>query len=100
MAEDKSGKVQSLPAAVTVRADSKALQGVPDLYVLAIGATKYQDVRNRLPLAVSDAETLAKTLGEAGLGYYRNPPVVKTLFDDEVTAAKVGRGVRGTGAAK
>ena len=27
---------------------------------------------------------------EAGAGYYRNPPVVKTLFDDEVTAEKVG----------
>ena len=75
---------------MTVRADQKALQGVPDLYVLAIGAAKYRDMRNRLPLAVSDAETLAKTLSEAGLGYYRNPPVVKTLFDDEVTAEKIG----------
>ena len=39
IAEDTSGNVQSLPASVTVHADAKALQGVPDLYVLAIGAT-------------------------------------------------------------
>ncbi len=90
VAEDADGKVESLPASVTVHADAKALAGVPDLYVLAIGATKYADTRYRLPLAVNDAETLAKTLAEAGLGYYRNPPIVKTLFDDEVTADKVG----------
>ncbi len=90
VAEDKDGKVESLPASITVHADAKALQGVPDLYVLAIGATKYRDTRNRLPLAVNDAETLAETLKAAGMGYYRHPPIVKTLFDDEVTAEKVG----------
>ncbi len=90
VAEDTAGKVESLPASVTVHADAKALQGVPDLYVLAVGATKYRDAERRLPLAVNDAETLAKTLGEAGLGYYRNTPIVKTLFDDEVTAEKIG----------
>ena len=90
IAEDTSGKVESLPASVTVHADAKALQGVPDLYVLAIGATKYRNASNRLPLAVNDAETLAGTLKDAGVGYYRNPPIVKTLFDDEVTAGKIG----------
>ncbi len=90
VAEDKAGKVESLPASVMVHAEAKALQGVPDLYVLAIGAGKYRDQRNRLPLAVNDAEALAKTLKEAGIGYYRNPPIVKTLFDEEVTAEKVG----------
>ena len=86
IAEDTSGNVESLPASVTVHADAKALQGVPDLYVLAIGATKYRNASNRLPLAVNDAETLAGTLK----AYYRNPPIVKTLFDDEVTAGKIG----------
>jgi len=81
VAEDKAGKVESLPASITVHADPNALKGVPDLYVLAIGATKYRDARNRLPLA--------ETLKAAGIGYYRNPPIVKTLFDDEVTADKV-----------
>ncbi len=90
VAEDTAGQVESLPAAITVHADPKALAGVPDLYVLAIGATKYADTRYRLPLAVNDAETLANTLKEAGIGYYRNPPIVKTLFDEEVTAEKVG----------
>ena len=90
IAEDKSGNVQSLPASVTVHADAKALQGVPDLYVLAIGATKYRNASNRLPLAVNDAGTLAGTLKDAGVGYYRNPPIVKTLFDEEVTAGKIG----------
>ena len=90
IAEDKSGNVQSLPASVTVHADAKALQGVPDLYVLAIGATKYRNASNRLPLAVNDAGTLAGTLKDAGVGYYRNAPIVKTLFDEEVTAGKIG----------
>jgi hypothetical protein len=90
IAEDMSGNVQSLPASVTVHADAKALQGVPDLYVLAIGATKYRNASNRLSLAVNDAETLAGTLKEAGVGYYRNQPIVKTLFDEEVTAGKIG----------
>ena len=97
VAEDKAGKVESLPASVTVHADPKALQGVPDLYVLAIGAAKYRDARNRLPLAVNDAETLAKTLAEAGVGFYRDPPIVKTLFDEEVTAGENRGGLRGAG---
>ena len=58
--------------------------------MLAIGATKYRNASNRLPLAVNDAETLAGTLKDAGVGYYRNPPIVKTLFDEEVTAGKIG----------
>ena len=90
IAEDTSGKVKSLPASVTVHADAKALQGVPDLYVLAIGATEYRNASKRLPLAVNDAGTLAGTLKDAGVGYYRNQPIVKTLFDEEVTAGKIG----------
>ncbi len=43
VAEDKAGKVESLPVSVTVRADPKALQSVPDLYVLAIAADRYLD---------------------------------------------------------
>ncbi len=90
VAEDADGKVESLPAAVTIHADAKALAGVPDLYVLAIGANRYRDNRINLSFAVKDAEALAETLKEAGVGYYRHPPIVKTLFDDEVTAEKVG----------
>ncbi len=90
VAEDKDGKVESLPAVVTVHADPKALAGVPDLYVLAIGANRYRDTRKNLSFAVSDAGALAETLKAAGAGYYRHPPIVKTLFDDAVTAGKVG----------
>jgi len=90
VAEDKAGKVESLPAVITVHADPSALKGVPDLYVLAIGANRYRDTRKNLSFAVSDAEALAETLKAAGIGYYRHPPIVKTLFDDEVTAEKVG----------
>ncbi|MGC2631488.1 MAG: caspase family protein [Rhodomicrobium sp.] len=90
VAEDADSKVESLPASITVHADPKALAGVPDLYVLAIGANHYRDTRKSLSFAVKDAEALAGTLKAAGVGYYRNAPIVKTLFDDEVTADKVG----------
>jgi len=90
VAWDKAGKVESLPAAITVHADPKALLGVPDLYVLAIGANSYPDVKKlKLKYAVADAETLAETLKAAGAGYYRHAPIVKTLYDDEVTAEKI-----------
>jgi len=89
VAEDKSGKVESLPASITVHADAKALQGVPDLYVLAIGANRYRDLSKRLNFAVPDASELAGTLKAAGAGFYRHEPVVKTLFDGDVTAEKV-----------
>ncbi len=98
VAEDKDGKVESLPAGITVHADPKALAGVPDLYVLAIGANRYRDTRKNLNFAVSDAGALAETLKAAGAGYYRHPPIVKTLFDDAVTAEKVGAAFAGLGA--
>ncbi len=95
VAEDKAGKVESRPAPVTVHADAAALQGVPDLYVLAIAANSYRDTRVNLRFAVNDAEALAETLKAAGAGYYRHPPIVKTLFNDDVTAEKVGAAFAG-----
>ncbi|MGA7326066.1 MAG: caspase family protein [Rhodomicrobium sp.] len=89
IALDRSGKIESMPAAVTVHADAKAILGVPDLYVLAIGVDRYQDLSKRLNFAVKDAEALAGILKEAGDGFYRHPPIAKTLFDDEVTAENV-----------
>ncbi len=90
VAEDADGKVESLPASVTVHADAKALQSVPDLYVLAIAANRYRDVSKKLNFAVPDASDVAGTLQEAGAGFYRHAPIVKTLFDGEVTAEKAG----------
>jgi hypothetical protein len=58
--------------------------------VLAIGANRYRNTRKTLSFAVTDAEALAGTLKDAGVGYYRNQPIVKTLFDEEVTAGKIG----------
>ncbi|MGA7324644.1 MAG: caspase family protein [Rhodomicrobium sp.] len=97
-ATDKTGQVLSLPARVTVHADPKAILGVPDLYVLAIGADRYRDLSKRLNFAVKDAEALAETLKEAGAGFYRHSPIVKTLFDDEVTAEKVEAAFKELGA--
>ncbi|MGA7325351.1 MAG: caspase family protein [Rhodomicrobium sp.] len=79
----------SLPAKITVHADPKAILGVPDLYVLAIGVDRYRDLSKRLNFAVKDAKALAEVLKEAGAGFYRHPPIVKTLFDDQVTAENV-----------
>ncbi len=81
--------MESLPASVTVRADPKALQSVPDLYVLAIAANRYRDQSKKLNFAVPDASDWAGALKAAGAGFYRHEPIVKTLFDDEVTAEKV-----------
>jgi len=89
-AEDRSGTVQSLPAAIAVYADAKAFMGVPDLYVLAIGVNRYSEPRHRLAYAVADAHAIAETLREAGTGFYRNAPRVNLLFDEDVTAEKVG----------
>ncbi|MGA7329006.1 MAG: caspase family protein, partial [Rhodomicrobium sp.] len=88
-ATDKAGQVLSLPAKITVHADPKAILGVPDLYILAIGVDRYRDLSKRLNFAVKDAEALAEVLKEAGAGFYRHPPFVKTLFDAEVTAENV-----------
>ncbi len=43
----------------------------------------------RLKFAVPDASDVAGTLKEAGVGFYRHEPVIKTLFDGDVTADKV-----------
>ncbi|MGA7328688.1 MAG: hypothetical protein WBX25_30430 [Rhodomicrobium sp.] len=48
-----------------------------------------QLLRKTLNFAVKDAEALAEVVKEAGSGFYRDPPIVKTLFDDDVTAANV-----------
>ncbi|MGA7326086.1 MAG: caspase family protein [Rhodomicrobium sp.] len=88
-AADKSSKIESVPAAITVRADPKAILGVPDLHVFAIGADRYHEQSKRLNFAVKDAGALASILKEAGAGFYRHPPIVKTLFDDQVTAENV-----------
>jgi WD40 repeat protein/uncharacterized caspase-like protein len=89
VAEDTAGKIQSLPAKIAVHANPKAIAGAPDLYILAIGADAYRDRRIRLNYSVKDAAALAETFGAAGAGLYRNPPIVKTLFDGDVTAAKI-----------
>jgi WD40 repeat protein len=98
VAEDRSGRIQSLPAKIAVRTDPKAIAGIPNLYVLAVGADSYRDTRKKLKFAVKDAQTLAKAFGDAGTGIYRNSPLVKTLFDDEVTAAKLEAAFKELGA--
>ncbi len=89
IAEDKSGKVLSVPKQITVHAESKALLGVPDLYVLAIGVDRYKDERGKLQFAVKDATSIGDALKKAGEGYYRDPPIVKPLYDEQVTAQNV-----------
>jgi WD40 repeat protein len=98
VAEDRSGRIQSLPAKIAVRTDPKAIAGIPNLYVLAVGADSYRDTRKKLKFAVKDAQTLAKAFGDAGAGLYRNPPLVKTLFDEEVTAANLEAAFKELGA--
>jgi hypothetical protein len=98
VAEDRSGDVLSLPAGIAVHADPKTILGVPDLYVLAIGADRYLDTNKALHFAVKDASDLAGTLGEAGKGFYRNPPIVKTLADKDVTAEAIGAAFKELGA--
>jgi WD40 repeat protein len=81
--------VESLAASVTVKTDPRAIRKDPRLYVLAVGADSYRDIKKKLNYARSDAETLAKAFGLAGTGFYRGEPVVRTLFDEDVTAGKV-----------
>jgi WD40 repeat protein len=81
--------VDSHPASVTVKTDPRAIKRDPRLFVLAVGADSYRDIKKKLNYARSDAETLAKAFGLAGTGFYRGEPVVKTLFDEDVTAEKL-----------
>jgi WD40 repeat protein len=89
--------VESLAAAVTVKADPKAIAGIPDLYVLAIGADRYRDARKSLSFAVKDASELARALKEAGTSFYRHPPKVVELYDGDVTPEKVGSAFQALG---
>jgi len=74
---------------VKVSADEKAIRGIPDLYILAIGVDRYRDARKTLSFAVKDASALGTTLKQAGAGFYRNSPNVTTLLNEEVTSEKV-----------
>jgi WD40 repeat protein len=89
--------VESLAASVTVKADPKAIAGIPDLYVLAIGADRYRDARKSLSFAVKDASELARALKEAGTSFYRHPPKVVELYDGDVTPEKVGAAFQALG---
>ena len=89
VAEDKSGDAQSAPAAITVHTDPKTIQGVADLYVLAIGANGYHNLSSELHelyFADSDAGDVAETFKKAGSGFYPDPPIVKRLVENQVTA--------------
>ena len=92
VAENKSGKVASRPAGITVKVDKRTLDAkdLPDLYILALGVNSYNDVKRKLKFAVSDAEELSRSLAEAGKNYYRHAPVVTVLRDDQVSAAAIG----------
>jgi WD40 repeat protein len=81
--------IESFPASVSVKSDPRAIKKDPRLFVLAIGADSYRDTKKKLNYAKSDAETLANAFRSAGAGFYRGEPVVKTLFDEDVTAGKV-----------
>ena len=88
-AENESGKIESKSHAVAVKADEKAVKGLPNLYILAVGVNGYRDVKYKLRFAISDAETLSEAIADAGTGYYRSKPQVTMLSDDEVTADKL-----------
>jgi WD40 repeat protein/uncharacterized caspase-like protein len=90
--ENTSGKVASLPAAISVNVDQRTLEskGLPDLYILALGVNNYDDAKHKLEFAVSDATELSTTLAAAGKDYYRHPPQVVMLPNDQVTAERVG----------
>ena len=69
--------------------DPKTIQGVADLYVLAIGANGYHNLSSELHelyFADSDAGDVAETFKKAGSGFYPDPPIVKRLVENQVTA--------------
>jgi Caspase domain len=88
-AENKRGFVRSLASKVTVKVDDKALKGVPDLYILALGVDQYREVKRRLQFAVADAKELSTALAAVGKDFYRREPKVVMLHDDEVAAERV-----------
>jgi WD40 repeat protein/uncharacterized caspase-like protein len=91
VAENSSNKVASLPAAIGINVEKRSLeaQGLPDLYILALGVDDYNDAKHKLEFAVSDAKELSAALADAGKDYYGHPPQVLMLPNDQVTAERV-----------
>lgn len=96
-AQNKSERVASKPASVPVKADEKAIAGVPHLYILAVAVNAYNDQKYRLNFAVTDALVLSRAIASAGKDYYRLDPneiekpqkQIVILRDDEVTAERL-----------
>jgi WD40 repeat protein/uncharacterized caspase-like protein len=93
---NKSGKVTSKPVSASAKADPKAINAIPNLYILAVGVNAYRDMK-RLNYAVADAEMLSKTIAMAGRDYYRIDPKelekpekqIVVLLDSQVTAKEL-----------
>jgi WD40 repeat protein len=101
VAANKSGLVESKPARVSVKVDARALKGVPDLYILAVGVDDYNDYNNvkyKLRFAFSDAKDLSDAIADAGSSFYRHKPQVVVLRDGEATAERLSATFKALGA--
>jgi len=90
VAYNSQGLIASLPVKVTVKVDKTAINKLPTLYVMAIGANDYSDPALRLKYAASDASALTRVFEKIGQDkdIYSNV-IIKSLLNSEITKETV-----------
>ena len=83
-AYNSANLVASIPARARITWTGTEPTAPPRLYVLVVGINDYLDAALKLRYAVSDAETLAAALKEAGRGHYEDVIVTHVLDGDGI----------------
>lgn len=87
-ATNSAGKIESRHASAKIKWHGTAAK--PNLYVLAVGINKYNDIAFRLNYAVPDATSIASFFEKSPGGLYQSVNV-STVIDGDVTAAGISK---------
>ncbi|MGN0731355.1 MAG: caspase family protein [Treponema sp.] len=87
-ATNSAGKIESRHASAKIKWHGTAAK--PNLYVLAVGINKYNDIAFRLNYAVPDATSIASFFEKSAGGLYQSVNV-STVIDGDVTAAGISK---------
>lgn len=87
-ATNLAGKIESRHASAKIKWHGTAAK--PNLYVLAVGINKYNDIAFRLNYAVPDATSIASFFEKSAGGLYQSVNV-STVIDGDVTAAGISK---------
>lgn len=87
-ATNSAGKIESRHASAKIKWHGTAAK--PNLYVLAVGINKYNDIAFRLNYAVPDATSIASFFEKSPGGLYQSVNV-STVIDGDVTSAGISK---------